>query len=128
MGNARSTISVKIKGQVAQSYFGSRSNDSNTTQDHIPSALILNTKNMFNYRSNSGPSPVPLLLPFRNLTTTRTFALKVFPVTLGLQALYCILGYNIQNLPKHLCWFFWDQEAPRKRCNHAHWRWSPSTI
>jgi len=91
MGNTKSAIPIKIKGQVAQSYLSTRSNDSDTTQDHIPGALSLNTKNMFNSGSNSGSCPVSLLLPVRELTTTRPFALKVLPVTVGLQILYCIL-------------------------------------
>ena len=91
MGATKGAISIKIKCQVAQSYLGTRSNDPNTTQDHISGALSLNTKNMFNSGSNSGPCPVSLLLPVSELTIARSFALKVFPVTVGLQALYCIL-------------------------------------
>jgi hypothetical protein len=91
MGNAESTISIKIVSQVAQTNFGSGSYDSNATQDHIPGTLCLNNKDMFNSGSNPRSRPVTLLFPLRELAVTGAFTLNMFPVTIVLQILYCIL-------------------------------------
>ena len=92
MGNVKSTISIKIKGQVTQPYLGPGAYNSNATQNHIPSPLCLNAKDMFNSGSNSGSSSVSLLLPVRELTTTRAFSLNMLPITIFPQLLYCLLG------------------------------------
>ena len=91
MNSTKSTVSVKVIRQIAQSNFGTGPYDSNTSQDHVARPLCLDPKDIFYPRPNLRSRFVSLLLPFRQLAVTGAFPLKMFPVSVFFQPANCIL-------------------------------------
>lgn len=125
MNNTKSTVSVKVIRQIAQSYFGTGPYDFNTAQDHIARPLRLDPKDMFNLRPNLRSRSISLLLPFRQLAVTGAFPLKMFPLSLFFQPANCILRNDRPSRPIHHGWYCRDQSVLQKYCCHAHRRLSP---
>ncbi len=73
MNITKSTVSVKVIRQIAQSYFGAGPYDFNTAQDYVARPLCLDPKDMFYPRPNLRSRSVSLLLPFRQLVVTGAF-------------------------------------------------------
>ncbi len=82
---AKSSISIKVEGQVSQPYLCPGPYNADTSKNHITGPLCLDPENMLHPGSYSRACPVSLLLPTGHLTTASSFSLEMLSETVGLQ-------------------------------------------